>query len=135
MLRPRGGFCLFRGWNWVAAHAGGPTERIGVRLAHEPKRLCVGLPRINVHACTCVPSLQARRMCTCRRETTSKGVLACLTGIPDTPAAWAAGARDDYLQARDGFQRARGYRGRNGGTTQRLDGALWRVETKSLLLA
>jgi len=42
-----------------------------------------------------------------------------------------AGAREDYQQARDGFQRARGYRGRNGGTTQRLDGA--RAQTCTLL--
>ena len=39
-------------------------------------------------------------------------------------SAPAADAREDYLRARDGFQNAKGFHGRNGGTTQRLDGAL-----------
>jgi hypothetical protein len=47
-------------------------------------------------------------------------MLVCLTSADLT---CMTGAREDYMAARDGFQRARGFRGRGGGTTQRLDGA------------
>lgn len=42
------------------------------------------------------------------------------------------GARTDYLAARDGFQQARGFRGRSGGTTQRLDGAVFAASNAAL---
>lgn len=42
------------------------------------------------------------------------------------------GARSDYLAARDGFQQARGFRGRSGGTTQRLDGAVFAASNAAL---
>ncbi len=47
----------------------------------------------------------------------------------------SAEARRDYLQARDSFQSAKGLRGRQGGTTQRLDGAPLQHPTRAQFLA
>ena len=47
---------------------------------------------------------------------------------------WAA-AREDYLASAEVFQRAKGFRGRGGSTTQRLDGAIYASSNAALMLA
>ncbi|KIY95987.1 hypothetical protein MNEG_11974 [Monoraphidium neglectum] len=44
-------------------------------------------------------------------------------------------AREEYLAAADVFQASRGYRGRNGNTTARLDGAIFAASNAALMLA
>lgn len=47
---------------------------------------------------------------------------------------WAA-AREDYLVSSQLFQQAKGFRGRGGTTTQRLDGAIYAASNAALMLA
>jgi tetratricopeptide (TPR) repeat protein len=46
-----------------------------------------------------------------------------------------AGAREDYLISSQLFQQAKGFRGRGGTTTQRLDGAIFAASNAALMLA
>ncbi|WIA36695.1 hypothetical protein OEZ86_007972 [Tetradesmus obliquus] len=45
------------------------------------------------------------------------------------------GAREDYLTSSQLFQQAKGFRGRGGTTTQRLDGAIFAASNAALMLA
>ncbi len=44
-------------------------------------------------------------------------------------------AREAYLISSQLFQQAKGFRGRNGGTTDRLDGAIFSASNAALMLA
>jgi tetratricopeptide (TPR) repeat protein len=54
----------------------------------------------------------------------------CLNSLGE----WA-GAREDYLASSQLFQQAKGFRGRGGTTTQRLDGAIFAASNAALMLA
>ncbi|KAF6257809.1 hypothetical protein COO60DRAFT_1271090 [Scenedesmus sp. NREL 46B-D3] len=54
----------------------------------------------------------------------------CLNSLGE----WAE-ARDDYLASSQLFQQAKGFRGRGGTTTQRLDGAVFAASNAALMLA
>jgi tetratricopeptide (TPR) repeat protein len=47
---------------------------------------------------------------------------------------WAT-AREEYLVSSQLFQQAKGFRGRGGSTTQRLDGAIYSASNAALMLA
>lgn len=47
---------------------------------------------------------------------------------------WAE-ARENYLTSSQLFQQAKGFRGRNGGTTDRVDGAIYSASNAALMLA